>query len=145
VTAPAPQIDLPRLPNDYGKIWWDHVVGTGGDPRAHALKYYLYREAVAKFRSGEIQCPSHVDRVTAADAVERHVLNEFFRRGLKATPDANVYHQALQGALYEDAVERLRTGVLGIEGGAGAAAAIDLWVKREFVSRMTTATPSVSP
>jgi hypothetical protein len=48
----------------------------------------------------------------------------------------NLYHDALKGFLYKEAVEELRVGKIQIYGHQEAADAIDAWVEEQFFKRL---------
>jgi len=134
--SPVPDAALPSLPVDYAKIWYDHVKATGGRPEHDALRYQLYREAVDRLRAGQINVQAN--HIAIADAIDAWVYDEFYRRVSQWMPDENLYHNALLGFLYKEAVARLRRGEIQVLGHREVADAIDAWVRREFYQRLTT-------
>ena len=147
---PQPSIASVVLPSVYITAWAEHYKATGGNLRHQAILAKLYEEAVAKLRSGEL--PTAANGAKIADALEGWVTNEFYRRvtaGHWADIDWDntdcVQQAAYKGLLYEQAVEKLRRGEIQELGHREVADAIDTWVRREFLRRITTPAAAMPP
>ena len=63
--------------------------------------------------------------------------NEFLRRVSSATINRHIlYHEAMIGFLYRQAVRKLKRGEFNVLGYKDIAKAIEQWVKTEFLKRM---------
>lgn len=139
-TSNSQQVVVPYMPtttpDDYAKVWALHRQATGGNVQHDALRCQLYEEAVAKLRAGEINVGSNGAMI--ADAIDTWVINQFYERVTSAAAIENIYHTALRGFLYKEAVNRLRSGEIQCLGHRETADAIEAWVRREFVKRVQT-------
>jgi hypothetical protein len=139
-TSNSQQVVVPYMPtttpDDYAKTWALHRQATGGNVQHDALRCQLYEEAVAKLRAGEINVGSNGAMI--ADAIDTWVINQFYERVTSAAAIGNIYHTALRGFLYKEAVNRLRSGEIQCLGHRETADAIEAWVRREFVKRVQT-------
>jgi hypothetical protein len=132
--TPSVQTTLTVQPDDYAKTWALHRQATGGNVQHDALRCQLYEEAVVKLRVGEINVGTNGPMI--ADAIDAWVINQFYERVTSATPIENVYHTALRGFLYQEAVNNLRSGKIQCLGNRETADALETWVRREFVKRV---------
>ena len=113
--------------------------------RVEELAFYahLYKEAVTLLKRDRLIVTeggkSHKvnNQAKAGDAIESHVQTEFLRRVSSATINRHIlYHEAMIGFLYRQAVGRLKRGEFNVLGYKDIAKAIEKWVKTEFLKRM---------
>lgn len=139
-TSNSQQVVVPYMPttapDDYAKVWALHRQATGGNVQHDALLCQLYEEAVGQLRAGQISVGSNGAMI--ADAIDTWVINQFYERVTSAAAIENIYHTALRGFLYKEAVNRLRSGEIQCLGHRETADAIEAWVRREFVKRVQT-------
>ena len=73
----------------------------------------------------------------AADKIDEWVRNEYIRLTTVQSLQLNtIYHEAMLGFLYKEAVSLLRQGRFSVLGAKETADVIESWVKREFLKRM---------
>ena len=113
--------------------------------RVEELAFYahLYKEAVLLLKSNRLivtaggKLHKVNNQAKAGDAIEEHVQNEFLRKVSSATINRHVlYHEAMIGFLYKQAVVKLKRGEFNVLGYKDIAKAIEKWVKTEFLKRM---------
>ena len=121
----------------------DLKTADGECVRELAFYAHLYKDAVVELknnrlivqRQGKPFKVHHQSR--AADAIESYVKEEFLKRISSATLDSHcLYHEAMIGFLYKEAVKKLRRGEFNVLGYKDIAFSIDEWVKTEFLRRM---------
>lgn len=113
--------------------------------RVEELAFYahLYKEAVELLKRDRLivlkkSVPFKVSSQTkAADAIESYVQNQFLKRVSSATINRHIlYHEAMIGFLYKQAISRLKRGEFNVLGYKEVAESIEQWVKTEFMRRM---------
>ena len=76
-------------------------------------------------------------QVKAADAIDSYVQNQFLKRVSSATISRHIlYHEAMIGFLYKQAITRLKRGEFNVLGYKDVADSVERWVKSEFMRRM---------
>ena len=76
-------------------------------------------------------------QVKAADAIDSHVQSQFLKRVSSATISRHIlYHEAMIGFLYKQAISRLKRGEFNVLGYKEVAESVEKWVKKEFMRRM---------
>ena len=109
------------------------------------LAFYaqLYKEAVGHMKTNTliIDKQGKLFKVNgqprAAAAIESYVKKEFLRRISATAIDAHyMYHEAMIGFLYKEAIARLRRGEFNVLGYKDIAECIENWVRTEFLQRM---------
>ena len=108
-----------------------------------AFYAHLYKEAVELLKRDRLivlkkSVPFKVSSQTkAADAIESYVQNQFLKRVSSATINRHIlYHEAMIGFLYKQAISRLKRGEFNVLGYKEVAESIEQWVKTEFMRRM---------
>jgi hypothetical protein len=108
-----------------------------------AIYALLYKEATELLRKGKFEISVNGNTVTlqgqkkAADKIDNWVREQFLKRMTVQKLDANyLYHEAMIGFLYREAVNKLRAGYFPVLGAAETAEAIEQWVRKEFMHRM---------
>lgn len=103
----------------------------------------LYKEAMQLLRQGKFSVSVVSGKVTlqgqriAADKIDEWVRDQYIKRtSIEKLSLDYIYHEAMLGFLYKEAVNLLRRGHFPILGSAETADAIENWVKREFLVRM---------
>lgn len=103
----------------------------------------LYREAMQLLRRGKLEIDVVGNKVPlqgqklAADRIDSWVREQFLKRTTIDQLDQNyLYHEAMIGFLYKEAVKLLRVGFFPVLGAKDTADAIESWVKQEFLERM---------
>lgn len=113
--------------------------------RIEELAFYaqLYKEAVGHLKTNTliIDQKGKLFKVNgqprAAAAIESYVKKEFLRRISATSIDAHyMYHEAMIGFLYKEAIARLRKGEFNVLGYKDIAECIENWVRTEFLQRM---------
>ena len=76
-------------------------------------------------------------QVKAAEALDSYVQTQFLKRVSSATISHHIlYHEAMIGFLYKQAIGRLKRGEFNVLGYKEVAESIEKWVKTEFMRRM---------
>ena len=108
-----------------------------------AFYAHLYKEAVDLLKENRLiitknAAPYKVgSQAKAADAIDLHVQNQFLKRVSSATINRHVlYHEAMIGFLYRQAIVKLKRGEFNVLGYKDVAESIERWVKTEFMRRM---------
>ena len=108
-----------------------------------AFYAHLYKEAIELLKKNALiiiknGSPNKIhNQIKAGEALEHHVQNEFLRRVSSATINRHIlYHEAMIGFLYRQAVRKLKRGEFNVLGYKDIAKAIEQWVKTEFLKRM---------
>lgn len=103
----------------------------------------LYREAMQLLRKGEFVVKVNGNGITlqgqkiAADKIDKWVEDQYVKRmTIEKIQLHHLYHEAMIGFLYKEAVQRLRLGYFQSLGNKEIADAIESWVKKEFLNRM---------
>ena len=113
--------------------------------RVEELAFYahLYKEAVELLKNNKLIVMSNAEpykvnsQVKAAEAIEAYVQNQFLQRVSSATLSTHIlYHEAMIGFLYKQAIIRLRRGEFNVLGYKEVAEVVEKWVKTEFMKRM---------
>ena len=113
--------------------------------RVEELAFYahLYKEAVELLKNNKLIVMSNAEpykvnsQVKAAEAIEAYVQNQFLQRVSSATLSTHIlYHEAMIGFLYKQAIIRLRRGEFNVLGYKEVAEVVEKWVKTEFMRRM---------
>ena len=113
--------------------------------RVEELAFYahLYKEAVELLKNNNLIVINNAEafkvssQVKAAEAIEAYVQNQFLQRVSSATLSTHIlYHEAMIGFLYKQAIIRLRRGEFNVLGYKEVAAVVEKWVKTEFMKRM---------
>lgn len=113
--------------------------------RVEELAFYahLYKEAIDLLKRNSLivikgGSPDKLHgQIKAGEALEDHVRNEFLRRVSSSTINRHIiYHEAMIGFLYKQAVVKLKRGEFNVLGYKDIAKAIEQWVKTEFLKRM---------
>lgn len=132
-----------NLPRDYARLLFEQ---NGNSLKGYSLQRWaiysgLYKEAVEQLKNNRLFYKKDVvlqGQKEAADAIETYVIDEFFAKAsvtdLKDID--NIYHKALLGFLYWEAVQKLGRGEFYVLGNVEAANAIEKWVKEQFHNRM---------
>ena len=108
-----------------------------------AFYAHLYKEAVDLLKENRLiitknAAPYKVgSQAKAADAIDLHVQNQFLKRVSSATINRHIlYHEAMIGFLYRQAIVKLKRGEFNVLGYKEVAESIERWVKTEFMRRM---------
>lgn len=108
-----------------------------------AFYAHLYKEAVDLLKRDRLiitkkAAPFKVNsQVKAAEAIDAYVQTQFLKRVSSATISRHVlYHEAMIGFLYKQAIRRLKRGEFNVLGYKEVAESIEKWVKTEFMRRM---------
>ena len=108
-----------------------------------AFYAHLYKEAVELLKRDRLiitkkSTPFKVNsQVKAAEAIDTHVQSQFLKRVSSATISRHVlYHEAMIGFLYKQAISRLKRGEFNVLGYKEVADSVERWVKAEFMRRM---------
>ena len=108
-----------------------------------AFYAHLYKEAVELLKNNNLIVINNAEafkvnsQVKAAEAIEAYVQNQFLQRVSSATLSTHIlYHEAMIGFLYKQAIIRLRRGEFNVLGYKEVAAVVEKWVKTEFMKRM---------
>ena len=113
--------------------------------RVEELAFYahLYKEAVELLKRDRLivtkkSAPFKVNSQTkAADAIDSYVQNQFLKRVSSATINRHIlYHEAMIGFLYKQAIARLKRGEFNVSGYKEVAESVEKWVKTQFMKRM---------
>jgi hypothetical protein len=103
----------------------------------------LYKEAVQLLRTGYFDLSVVGNKIPlqgqkiAADKIDNWVREQFLKRTTIEKIDYNyLYHEAMIGFLYKEAVRLLRTGFFPILGAKETANVLENWVRKEFLNRM---------
>ena len=113
--------------------------------RVEELAFYahLYKEAVELLKRDRLivtkkSAPFKVNSQTkAADAIDSYVQNQFLKRVSSATINRHIlYHEAMIGFLYKQAIARLKRGEFNVLGYKEVAESVEKWVKTQFMKRM---------
>ena len=113
--------------------------------RIEELAFYahLYKEAVDLLKRNKLivtkgAAPYKVSsQVKAGEAVEQYVHDQFLKRVSSATISRHIlYHEAMIGFLYRQAVGKLKKGEFNVLGYREVAGTVEKWVKVEFLKRM---------
>lgn len=137
--------DNPDFPEATARIkQFIHLKSCDGESVTELAFYaHLYRDAVMELRNNRLVAQRQGKnfklhhQCRAADAIESYVRDEFLKKISSATLDSHcLYHEAMIGFLYKEAVKRLRRGEFNVLGYKDIALSIDEWVKKEFLRRM---------
>ena len=117
----------------------------GESVESWAMFGVLYSEAMEKLRRDQFYTQGETklqgQRITA-DAIDRWVNSEYIKRftigDLRNKP--NIYHYAMLGFLYKEAVNKLREGFFTVLGAQTTADTIEAWVQKEFLNRLGVVT-----
>ena len=108
-----------------------------------AFYAHLYKEAVDLLKRDRLivtkkSQPFKVNsQVKAAEAIDSHVQDQFLKRVSSATISRHIlYHEAMIGFLYKQAITRLKRGEFNVLGYKDVADSVERWVKTEFMRRM---------
>ena len=108
-----------------------------------AFYSHLYKEAVNLLKHDRLiitkkSVPFKVNsQVKAADAIDSYVQDQFLKRVSSATISRHIlYHEAMIGFLYKQAITRLKRGEFNVLGYKDVADSVERWVKTEFMRRM---------
>ena len=108
-----------------------------------AFYAHLYKEAVDLLKKNRLiitknAAPFKVgSQAKAADAIDLHVQTQFLKRVSSATINRHIlYHEAMIGFLYRQAIVKLKRGEFNVLGYKEVAESIERWVKTEFMNRM---------
>jgi hypothetical protein len=138
-----PVVDSANHPiNDYAYQFFKHKEQAGERTEDWALKAMLYKEAIEQLRLGKFyfqgdkRNPLQGQQKTA-EAIDTWVTSQFVKSMTRETFNRHkLYHDAMIGFLYQDAVQKLREGYFSVLGHEETANAIDNWVNKEFLRRM---------
>ena len=76
-------------------------------------------------------------QIKAGEAIEKQVQDQFLKRVSSATISSHIlYHEAMIGFLYRQAVVKLKRGEFNVLGYKEVAESVEKWVKVEFLKRM---------
>lgn len=137
--------DNPTFPDVSDRIRQFIDLKSADGERVHELAFYahLYKEAVSLLKQNLLTVTKDgkefrvSNQAKAANAVEGYVKNKFLRQISSATINSHfLYHEAMIGFLYKEAIIRLRRGEFNVLGYKDIAQSIDEWVKTEFLKRM---------
>lgn len=99
----------------------------------------LYRDAIEELRQGRLGYNNKTvlqGQKETATVIDNYVRDRFFEETtIQSLQYNNVYHEAMFGFLYKEAVSKLREGYFEVLGHVATANAIDAWVKEEFLRR----------
>jgi len=117
----------------------------GESVESWAMFGVLYSEAMEKLRKDQfyVQGENKLQgqRITA-DAIDRWVNSEYIKRftigDLRNKP--NIYHYAMLGFLYKEAINKLREGFFTVLGATTTADVVEAWVQKEFLNRLGVVT-----
>lgn len=108
-----------------------------------AMYAILYREAIQRLRRGEFEVLVVNNSVNlqgqrlAAKKLDEWVRDQYIRRTTVDKIQLDwIYHEAMLGFLYKEAVSKLRYGEFPVLGAKETADVIENWVKEEFLKRM---------
>jgi hypothetical protein len=125
------------------KQFFDLKKKDGDSIEKWAFFALLYREAMQLLRRGQFELDVVGNKVTlqgqrlAADRIDNWVREQFLKRTTIDKLDYNyLYHEAMIGFLYREAVKLLRLGHFPVLGAKETANVIENWVKQEFLDRM---------
>ena len=137
--------DNPEFPDATGRIkqFIDLKAVDGECITELAFYAHLYKDAVSLLREDRliVQQKGKSLKVNyqrkAADAIDTYVRDQFLKRISTATIESHaLYHEAMIGFLYKEAVKKLRKGDFNVLGYKDMAYSIEEWVKTEFLKRM---------
>ena len=108
-----------------------------------AFYAHLYKDAISLLREDRLVVKQKGKSLKvnyqrkAADAIDTYVRDQFLKRISTATIETHaLYHEAMIGFLYKEAVKKLRKGDFNVLGYKDMAYSIEEWVKTEFLKRM---------
>lgn len=129
--------------SDRVKQFFDLKKKDGDSIEKWAFFALLYKEAMQLLRKGYFEIDIVGSKVPlqgqklAADKIDGWVRDEFLKRTTVDKLDYNhLYHEAMIGFLYKEAVRLLRIGQFPVLGAKETAIVIENWVKKEFLERM---------
>jgi len=103
----------------------------------------LYKEAMQLLRQGKFAIDVVGNKITlqgqriAADKIDAWVRDQYIKRtSIEKLSLDYIYHEAMLGFLYKEAIGLLRRGHFPILGASETADVVENWVKREFLIRM---------
>ena len=135
----------PEFPDATGRIkqFIDLKSADGECITELAFYAHLYKDAISLLREDRliVQQKGKTVKVNyqrkAADAIDNYVRDQFLKRISTATIESHtLYHEAMIGFLYKEAVKKLRRGDFNVLGYKDMAYSIEEWVKTEFLKRM---------
>ena len=125
------------------KSFFDLKKRDGESIEKWAVFAVLYKEAVQLLRRGYFDIDVVGNKVPlqgqrlAADKIDNWVREQFLKNTTIDKIDYSfLYHEAMIGFLYKEAVKLLRTGFFPILGAKDTADTIENWVRKEFLERM---------
>ena len=135
----------PEFPDATGRIkqFIDLKAVDGECITELAFYAHLYKDAISLLREDRLIVKSKGKNLKvnyqrkAADAIDTYVRDQFLKRISTATIESHaLYHEAMIGFLYKEAVKKLRRGDFNVLGYKDMAYSIEEWVKTEFLKRM---------
>jgi hypothetical protein len=139
------RIQEPSFPKASSRIKDFVELKRSDGEKVEELAFYahLYKEAVDLLKENRLiitknAAPFKVgSQAKAADAIDLHVQNQFLKRVSSATINRHIlYHEAMIGFLYRQAIVKLKRGEFNVLGYKEVAESIERWVKTEFMKRM---------
>ena len=108
-----------------------------------AFYAHLYKEAVELLKLNRLivkkgaQAYKVNSQIKAGEAIDKQVQDQFLKRVSSATISSHIlYHEAMIGFLYRQAVGKLKRGEFNVLGYKEVAESVEKWVKVEFLKRM---------
>ena len=135
----------PEFPDATGRIkqFIDLKAVDGECVTELAFYAHLYKDAISLLREDRLIVKRKGKnlkvnyQLKAADAIDTYVRDQFLKRVSTATVESHaLYHEAMIGFLYKEAVKKLRRGDFNVLGYKDMAYSIEEWVKTEFLKRM---------
>ena len=135
----------PEFPDASGRIkqFIDLKAVDGECITELAFYAHLYKDAISLLREDRLVVKQKGKSLKvnyqrkAADAIDTYVRDQFLKRISTATIESHaLYHEAMIGFLYKEAVKKLRRGDFNVLGYKDMAYSIEEWVKTEFLKRM---------
>jgi len=139
------RIQEPSFPKASNRIKDFVELKRSDGEKVEELAFYahLYKEAVDLLKENRLiitknAAPYKVgSQAKAADAIDLYVQNQFLKRVSSATINRHIlYHEAMIGFLYRQAIVKLKRGEFNVLGYKEVAESIERWVKTEFMNRM---------
>jgi hypothetical protein len=125
------------------KQFFDLKRRDGESVEQWAFYALLYREAMQLLRQGKFAINVVGEKITlqgqrvTAEKIDEWVRDQYIKRtSIDKLHLDYIYHEAMLGFLYKEAIHLLRNGAFPLLGAKETASVIENWVKREFLQRM---------
>lgn len=107
----------PSLPDDYSKVFVDHIRATGTNEVALAAELESYLAAMNQLRVGdfEVDGMTSLEMEKIASKITRWVKKAFRSKCYHDANQQNLHHRTFQAYLYRRAVQHLKDGSFGTD------------------------------